>query len=235
VEVEMAVSSASRRDKVKKKTFQFLTVSYHPTRRAQEAFESHTKKTWSTQATAVMTSDSRSPILTEEISLFFEVADNGLPIIGTTVGKIHAILPTKLLMPCSMNLQASWLLSVDRQDVQNVSENDWNNCLLNQLPRLLVLLSRWIAQQVDRINSSANMTLALRSFYQLFPKFSSSDQQQQHANSLQLQVMHLPIPMTELVHSLKVESLIPIRSFNPEIVSFGSQSEAIWLPAPMMK
>jgi hypothetical protein len=231
-EVEMAITSSTRRDKSRSKVFQFLTVSYHPTRRAQEAFESHTKKKWSTQATVTL--EGQSQILTEDISLFFEVGENGLPVIGTSLGKIHAILPTKLLMPCSMNLQASWLLSVDRQDVQNVAENDWNHCLVNQLPRLLILLLRWIAKQVDQINSSANVSLAFKSFYQLFPKFLSSDQ----ADGLHLQVMHLPIMMTELVHSLKIERIIPIRSFADsmtEIIRFGDHSEVIWLPAPMMK
>lgn len=234
--VQLSISSYSPRHPTEKKKFQFLTVFFHPTCAAQEAFQMHTKKKWSSQAG--ITSAERNHILTEEISLFFEIGESGLPTMRTSSGKIHAILPTKLVMPCPINLQASWLLSVDRQDVQNIAENDWNNCLINQLPRLLILLSRWIANQVEIINSSRDVSLSLKSLYRLFPKFIFDD------SELKTLVMGHEIAMKELVHSFKEENLIPVRSINEkthspdsclETIRFCTQSETIWLPAPMMR
>ena len=37
---------------------------------------------------------------------------------GSSRGHVHAVLPTKLLLPCPVQWQGSWLLSVDRQEVQ---------------------------------------------------------------------------------------------------------------------
>ena len=67
----------------------------------------------------------------EETSLFFEVEPDGSPLAPSTTaqtsgqagtaarGHVHAVLPTKLRTPIGAHWQGGWLLSVDRQDVQD--------------------------------------------------------------------------------------------------------------------
>ena len=67
----------------------------------------------------------------------------GVPLIGSggsgPSGSLHATLPTKVkLTGMPMHLNAGFLLSVDRQNVE-VNQNAWNRALLGQLPRLLRL------------------------------------------------------------------------------------------------
>lgn len=228
--IDLILTSTSQNGQ-KQKLFQFLTVYYYPPRNSQTAFELHTKKVWSKQAMNFIFNGKNQ--LAEEVSLFFELGGDGLPIVGTGSGKVHAILPTKLQMPCCIHLQGSWLLSVDRQDVQNISENDWNNCLINQFSRLLVLLARWIADQANLINSFSNRSHPLKSLYRLFPKLIYDQ------SKLQLQWLNQNILMEEFAQALKLEKLIPVysvcQSTNTEIITFCDQSKAIWLPSPMMK
>jgi hypothetical protein len=39
---------------------------------------------------------------------------------------LHAVLPTKIQTGVAAHLHASWLLSVDRQSLQSLTENAWN-------------------------------------------------------------------------------------------------------------
>ena len=58
---------------------------------------------------------------------------------------MHSVLPTKLKTPIGAHWQGSWLLSVDRQEVQDIGENAWNRSLVEQAARLLIALLRWCA------------------------------------------------------------------------------------------
>lgn len=49
-------------------------------------------------------------------------------------------------LPC----QGPWLLSVDRQDVQSLSDNAWNAAIASQLPALLVCALRLIARRSEQ-------------------------------------------------------------------------------------
>jgi len=130
--------------------WQFLTVCFHPSADAKRAYETHTKRAWRGDRPGSFGSSSRSQVQSEEISMFFRVTEADCPVLGPAAarparGLVHAVLPTKLHLPCSMHLQASWLLSVDRQDVQSLSDNAWNSCLYAQVPRLLAGLLKWLA------------------------------------------------------------------------------------------
>ena len=121
-------------------TWQFLTVCFDPSKSAKVAFEGHTKRPWAGRlyhADSFFSAESPdSDVVAEEISLFFQIDENLAPVAlpkHTSAGLLHAVLPTKLKLPFPMNLQASWLLSVDRREVQSLSENAWNNCLISQV------------------------------------------------------------------------------------------------------
>ena len=67
----------------------------------------------------------------EEATLFFEVDGSGRAI-PPRAGRLHAVLPTKIASGVAAHLQASWLLSVDRQTLQSLTENKWNAAILRQ-------------------------------------------------------------------------------------------------------
>jgi hypothetical protein len=132
----------SHRAQGETQTWQFLTVCFDPSRAARGAFEGHTKKPWTGKkyhTKSFYTVEDPSPtVLAEEISLFFQINEQLEPVLsprGNNSGWLHAVLPTKLKLPFAMNLQASWLLSVDRQEVQSLTENAWNHCLVSQVRR----------------------------------------------------------------------------------------------------
>ena len=170
-------------------TWQFLTVRYAPDDGAWRAYAAHTRR------------DPKALIAerpTEEVSLFFRVGANGLPLLPTRVrasgkgakggkggdgGKgggggggqvgdegysLHALLPTKLSLPFEANLQGPWLLSVDRQDVQSLQDSPWNAAIAQQLPSLFVCALRHVAASAG----ATELTLsdgALAPSYALLP------------------------------------------------------------------
>ena len=93
----------------------------------------------------------------EELCIFFRVSSKtGAPMVpryangGTSAGRLHSVLPTKIKMPFGFHVQGTWLLSVDRLDVQDSFENAWNRECLNQLPTLLLkYLESKISHQKD--------------------------------------------------------------------------------------
>jgi len=121
---------------------------------AQAAYQNHTKK-----ATAPTQ---------DEIFAFFPLTSRGAPAIGEGGGRVHAVLPTKLTSPVACHLQSSWLLSVDRQDVQGLDSNAWNGELAQQLPALCAGILRWVAafySEHPAKNTAANLVQA----YSLLP------------------------------------------------------------------
>jgi hypothetical protein len=81
---------------------------------AVAAFAQHTRKTYPADQH-------------EEFCVFFEVDERGVPRppVATQAGAraqrsgvIHSTLPTKLSVPMGAHVQSSWLLSIDRMDVQ---------------------------------------------------------------------------------------------------------------------
>ena len=119
----------------------FVSHKYTPSPQAAKSYLNHTKRSHSGQ---------------EEVSGFIKLGGEGgfTPIYrvsaksGTHLGGIvHSVLPTKLRMPVPMNIQGPWLLSVDRQDVQDLGDNLWNKDLVQRLPVLVVNSFRWAASE----------------------------------------------------------------------------------------
>ena len=149
--------------------WQFLSIHYSPDEAAWRAYATHTRR------------DPQALIAerpTEEISLFFRTSgETGLPLppsraapqSGKGGGKggggkaaaapdpysLHALLPTKLILPFSAHLQGPWLLSVDRQDVQSLQDSAWNASIAKQLPALFVCALRHIAEAVRKASGGS--------------------------------------------------------------------------------
>ncbi len=205
------------------KFFLFLSVKYVPNSKAQETFAAHTKKPW------IGTGGTNK----EETSFFFELNPNDLTSPKDTVsshhrgskderfGHVHAVLPTKLKLPTAINWQASWLLSVDRQEVQDIVSNDWNNNILGQASRLYVGLLIWTSKSQFTAANCHKLALV----YNLFPPLLLEQ------NKLMCWMLNQKVDMDLLTTVVKHEPVVPIHSGNPsqEIV-FKPANMTIWLP-----
>ena len=80
----------------------------------------------------------------QEICLFFEICGGKVTTPGNG-GKIFNVLPTKLESRMGYHLQANWLPSMDRQDIEELRSSAWNLQLADRLPLLVIRLLRWIA------------------------------------------------------------------------------------------
>ena len=114
-------------------------------------------------------------------------------------GCVHATLPTKLSVPMGSHLQSSWLLSIDRQDVQALSDNAWNSGLLSQLPRVCVLLLRWVAA-----THSGELSYS-KSRFTVLPRMSRSERGQ-----LTIEVLETDVDATIVEKAVRSERLVPI-------------------------
>ena len=249
--------------------WQFISVQFIPDQRAREAYETHTKRAWG---------GGNPSTATEETSLFFEVTEDGSPEVQGLVhptssntsggssgsfrngsisklqnGYIHSVLPTKLQLPCPIQWQASWLLSVDRQEVQSVSDNDWNKCMLEQAPRLWASVMAWAAH-----TKPSN----LRAVYALFPPMHHSGSAgivlsghtSSSSSSLSTTLLGVKIALDVLVRAVNNENIVPVircstdkpvgrtssstSSTHPTSSSsldFVRSRDAIWLPPPLLQ
>ena len=78
---------------------------------------------------------------------------------------MHAVLPTKLHTPFGFHVQGNWLLSVDRTDMQDSFENEWNRALVGRLPVLMLRYLRWIRSVRYQRSSSRRVA------YDMLPEF----------------------------------------------------------------
>ncbi len=241
---QKAISSAPRASSDETQRWQFLTVCISPSGEAKDAFLQHTKRPWSGRSYAPPPPERGEASEAEEISLFFPVDLNLQPLLSaapSSPGVLHAVLPTKLKLPFAMNLQASWLLSVDRQEVQSLSENHWNHCLISQLPRLLTLLIKWIAASYSPEHSN------LKASYSLLPAVDSADESGAHllyssSSRLHLTVLGQRLDLSALNRDILSSAVVPVCgpsnavSFHPgAAVMFFPPAMTAWIPASVLK
>ena len=268
-----AASASAASLQVRHHCWQFITVSFVPSAAAQHTYETHTKKKWAyTLEKEGNTTDisASSKVQCEEVSLFFEVDTlSGLPtssaLSSPPYGFVHAMLPTKLRLPCPLHLQGSWLLSVDRQDVQSLVENDWNVELLAQFPRLCVVLLQWIAQvHSGHTTFEGSVTQAptegpqLSAAYQILPSLEINSPINNNNNSshpgsqLHARVLEQHVPMLELYQAAVSLPVVPARVTVPpspltgrplaqsgdamiSMLTFLPAKQVIWLPRPFLQ
>jgi len=104
-------------------------------------FVSHKYMPSPSARTTYLQATKRSHAGAEEVCAFINLAA------PPKSGRVHSVLPTKISLPTSMHVQGSWLLSVDRQEVQDLSDNSWNSDILKALPYLSVDFFRWAANE----------------------------------------------------------------------------------------
>jgi hypothetical protein len=207
--------------------WQFITLQFVPDTEAQAAYEAHTRRKW------------RESNSTEETCLFFQISSDGMVIDDASCrGTLHAVLPTKLKLPCGLNWQASWLLSVDRQDVQSVSDNAWNRCLLHQAPKLFACLVAWAAAAVGSkckgcesvaVARTLECTYALLPPLTLGPEPSSSSTRR----TLSCAILGQTLPMDALTDVLTREDVVPCH--DSAGIAFLPGKDVLWLPPSLLQ
>ena len=202
--------------------WQFITVKYEPSAAALAAYSTHTKRSWSGEIV--------NGTSFEETCIFFELDAGGCPI--SSRGTVHSVLPTKLTLPCNVQWQGSWLLSVDRQDVQNVVDNDWNACILRQAARLFASLLQWIAFSLTNDSTAqadSQFEKVLRASYALLPPMKvSADTGRLHSI-----LLGESVPMQDLKEYVQTNDVVPTRSITG-FIEFSRSSKVVWLPPPLL-
>lgn len=207
--------------------WQFITLQFVPDAEAQAAYEAHTRRKW------------RDSNNTEETCLFFQIGSDGMVVDDASCrGTLHAVLPTKLKLPCGLNWQASWLLSVDRQDVQSVSDNAWNKCMLFQAPKLFACLVAWAAAAVGaRCKSSSGgpaFARTLECTYALLPPLIlGPDPSSSARRSLSCTILGQTLPMDALSDVLFREEVVPCHDASGLVFLAGR--DVMWLPPSLLQ
>ena len=124
-------------DRRKPRRYMIFVHAYTPDRAAVDAYEAHAKRA--------------APNAQSEVTLFFELDSAGVA--KRSSGLLHAVLPTKIKTGVAAHLHGSWLLSVDRQSLQSLTENAWNACCLCQYSELFVLVLRWLPSAAAKATS----------------------------------------------------------------------------------
>lgn len=172
----------------------FVSHKYTPSAQAAKSYQAHTKRTHSGQ---------------EEVCGFVRLGgDGGLtPLFratartGATLGGIvHSVLPTKLRMPMPLNIQGPWLLSVDRQEVQDLGDNMWNTDLVLRLPILIVNIFRWAASEHL---STAKQYSAICNLLPMLSVGSST-------SSLSTEFLGQSVSLDALARAMYTERILPV-------------------------
>ena len=123
----VTVESTDRQGQTRHSKWLFVSHKFMPSEAARSTYLQHTK---------------RSHSGTEEVCGFVNLTTR-----STKAGRVHSVLPTKISLPIPMHVQGSWLLSVDRQEVQDLSDNAWNQDILKALPSVTANFFRWAADE----------------------------------------------------------------------------------------
>ena len=195
----------------------FVTHRYQPSETARETYHKHTK---------------RSHEGLEEVCGFVPLVMNGsttqdiphtLPEgnqAASPSGWVHSVLPTKIRMPVPMHYQGSWLLSVDRQQVQDLADNAWNEEILQQFPNLIATIFRWAA--VQKFGTCAHYRAICRLLpYNVYVRECSdrlsSVRQRQGAtlDSSEVEILGQKISLQALEQALWSEPILPVGTPKP--------------------
>ncbi len=233
-EMELFPLALSRSQHEQRHFWRFLTIRFIPDIEACKAYEMHTKKAW--VGTTWAHKDCPTAMQKaqwEESSVFFEEGEDGCPLESRQRGCIHSVLPTKLVLPCGLQWQGPWLLSVDRQDIQSVSDNAWNACLLRQAPKLLQSLLACAVATSAPTASSELSTRRLKGLYALFPPLEIGPIAGRNGESLFCQIFNEKLDLIALTEFARHNEVVPC--LQPQAnVFFACGQDVLWLPANMV-
>lgn len=83
-----------------------------------------------------------------QVTIFCEVAGRDVPV-PPSQGRAFALLPTGLLLPLGLHVDAEWLLALTRREPMRLDGDAWHEDILDQLPTLLHEFTGWIASRED--------------------------------------------------------------------------------------
>lgn len=179
----------------------------------------------------------------EELCIFFRIsAKTGAPMVpryanGTSSGRLHSVLPTKIKMPFGFHVQGTWLLSVDRLDIQDSFENDWNRECLNQLPTLMLKYLEWVATSNYGVAASKSSEL-LTPCYDMFACDVERDKSVASPRCT-LKMIGVPLDFQVVEDALKTKPLLPSIAVDAvsqnSVVTFIAGDEGILLPPAFAK
>ena len=85
------------------------------------------------------------------MAVFCEIDGRDNPITPDR-GSAFALLPTGVISPLGLHVQADWLLVVTRREIMQIKGNEWHEEILKQLPSLIRYYLEWLVGARDRFD-----------------------------------------------------------------------------------
>ena len=87
--------------------------------------------------------------ITREVVGLVPLDSNGLPN-PPSRGRVYATLPTQVLVPFGLHLQADWFVDVDRQNLRDVDGDAWQELIVRQVPKIVRQFLVWLTKVSDQ-------------------------------------------------------------------------------------
>lgn len=200
---EVAVHSNGRR-----RRWRMFSVWFTPSDRAARRFVEHRR---------IRPGDQDAAAQRRRVLGLLPLAEDGTPA-PPDRGGIYASLPTDATVPLGLHLHADWLLNISRTGFREIEDNEWQSEIADHIADLVAVCLRWGA----RAFSGADAVRAL--FRALRPAKSSTGPESLLARKEW---------RSRLRAKLEDESVIPVRTADPERVVFRRPSEVAVMPPPL--
>ncbi|MBF0442051.1 MAG: DUF3883 domain-containing protein, partial [Oligoflexales bacterium] len=119
-----------------------FSIKYDPTKSAIRKFLSYRQLIPITPEEKLEASRARS------VEAFFELDSNNFPLLPDR-GEAYAFLPTGIILPIGVNIQADWLLAQSRQELMdaNLEDNPWHCEIMANIPILTKHFFEWLTNK----------------------------------------------------------------------------------------
>ena len=78
--------------------------------------------------------------------------EDGLPN-PPSQGRVYATLPTRVPIPFGFNLQADWLVNLERQNLRAIRGDPWQEAIVQQVPMLVREVLLWLKEESESVRS----------------------------------------------------------------------------------
>lgn len=146
------------------------------------------------------------------VQIFCKIDDENVPVLPAQ-GRAFSVLPTQVLLPLRINVQADWLLDISRKSFMDIKGNHWQQEILKQLPALLRCFLEWL------VDDSRPKGVGWWEGYNILPVIDPTDQR------YDLFDKGLTKDFSDVLRDLK---FLPILAENG--YKFGSPEESRYLP-----
>jgi hypothetical protein len=117
-----------------------FSAAYQPSRVAIKRFLEHRQINPNPEEKENIYSEVSQP---REVAIFCELGEYDVPI-PIDHGSAFALLPTGITLPVGLHVQADWLLVISRRELMQIEGNEWQEEILQQIPRLLRYYLSWL-------------------------------------------------------------------------------------------